>query len=88
MKCLVCHGQDVELERVEEHIQVGEDLVRVPIETLVCQTCGERYYDRQMMSYLERVERQVKAGEGRLREVGRLMRSAGKRSKHGGCKTP
>lgn len=74
MRCIVCHGQEVDVQQVKEAIQVGEDLVYVPIETPVCQSCGERYYDRKTMRYLEEVEKEVKAGEGKLREVGKLLK--------------
>ncbi len=74
MKCIVCYGQEIEVQEVKEEIQVGEDLVYVPIETPVCQSCGERYYDRKTMRYLEEVVEEVKAGNGKVREVGRLLR--------------
>lgn len=74
MKCIVCHGQEIEIREVREAIQVGEDVVHVPIETRVCRSCGERYYERETLRYLEEVEEEVKAGNGRVREVGRVLR--------------
>ncbi|MCL5267962.1 MAG: YgiT-type zinc finger protein [Bacteroidetes bacterium] len=47
MKCVVCKSPDIELRKVEEEIRVDTDIVLIPIEVLVCQNCGERYYDRQ-----------------------------------------
>lgn len=73
MKCIICHGQEIEVQNVREEIRIGNDLVYVTVEVPVCQTCGERYYDRQTMRYVENVERELKAGNGGLREVGRLL---------------
>ena len=73
MKCLVCHGLEIVPQTVKEAIPVGEDLVYVSIEIPVCQTCGERYYDRKTMRYLERVEEELRAGNGELRQVGKLL---------------
>ena len=73
MKCLVCHGLEIVPQTVKEAIPVGEDLVYVSIEIPVCQTCGERYYDRKTMRYLEQVEEELRAGNGELRQVGKLL---------------
>jgi len=73
MKCVVCHGDSIEVGGVREPIEVGADLVYVEVRTPVCQTCGERYYDRKTMKYLEEVEAEVRAGSGRVREVGKLL---------------
>ena len=73
MKCLVCHGLEIVPQTVKEAIPVAEDLVYVSIEIPVCQTCGERYYDRKTMRYLERVEEELRAGNGELRQVGKLL---------------
>ncbi len=73
MKCLVCHGLEIVPQTVKEAIPVGDDLVYVSIETPVCQTCGERYYDRKTMRYLEQVEEELRAGHGELRQVGKLL---------------
>lgn len=74
MKCIVCHGQEIQVQEVREEIQLGDDVVYVPVEIAVCQTCGERYYDRQTMRYLEEVEEELKAGNGKLSEVGRVLK--------------
>ena len=46
MKCIICHSTDISLRRVNEQLSRGEDLILVPLEVLVCNNCGERYYDR------------------------------------------
>jgi YgiT-type zinc finger domain-containing protein len=46
MKCIICHSTDISLRRVNEQLPRGEDLILVPVEVLVCNHCGERYYDR------------------------------------------
>ena len=73
MQCIICHSEDITRRVVQEEIPLGDDLVRVPVEVLVCSACGERYYDRRTVRYLEEVERKLKAGELNLRSSGRLL---------------
>lgn len=73
MNCIVCHGTEVEAREVSEQVRVGDDIVYVPVRTPVCLTCGERYYDRATMLYLEEMEDRLKRGEMELREVGRVL---------------
>ncbi len=53
MKCVVCHSPDIERRTIDETFQVESDIVLVPVELLVCNNCGERYYDRRTMRRLE-----------------------------------
>ena len=73
MKCVVCHGETIEVREVKEPIEVGADLLYVTVTTPVCQTCGERYYDRKTVKYLEEVEAEVRAGRGKVRQVGKVL---------------
>lgn len=73
MKCVICHGADVQFKDVREELPSGNDVVYVPIRVLVCQTCGERYYDRQTMRYLEAAEKKLKEGGLDLQEVGKVL---------------
>lgn len=57
----------------KEELQIGNNIIYVPIQIFVCQTCGERYYDRRTMRYLEEVEQQLKEGKGKLQEVGKIL---------------
>ncbi len=59
MKCIICHGEQISQAEVFEEIPVGSDIVRVPVRVMVCETCGERYYDRATMRHLERVREDV-----------------------------
>ena len=73
MKCVICHGDDIREKDVHEELQVGSDVVHVPVRLQVCQTCGERYYSRRAMRFLEQVEGELKAGKAQLREVGKVL---------------
>lgn len=73
MICVVCHGQDVQLKDVQEDLHSEKNVVRVPVRALVCQSCGERYYDRRTVRYLEEVEKELKEGHAHLKEVGRVL---------------
>lgn len=56
MKCVICKGTNIEKKLVNEEVRVGTDVVLVPVEVMVCKSCGERYYDRRTMRYLEEIE--------------------------------
>ena len=73
MKCVICHGENVQHQDVQEEFRLGQDVVCVPIRVPVCQTCGERYYDRRTMLFLEETERKLKEGHAELRQVGRVL---------------
>jgi YgiT-type zinc finger domain-containing protein len=74
MKCVMCHSTDISLRRVNEQLSRGEDLILVPLEVLVCNNCGERYYDRRTMKRLEEIEDAVNAGHVSLERVGEVLR--------------
>jgi YgiT-type zinc finger domain-containing protein len=73
MKCIVCHGEEIELKEVKEELKLQGDIVCVPIQILVCRTCGERYYDRRTIHFLEEVEQKLREGKANLQEVGRVL---------------
>lgn len=73
MKCVICHGDDIQLKDVHEEVRIGNDVVYVSVRVLVCQTCGERYYDRRAMRFLEEVEHKLQEGKVELREVGKVL---------------
>jgi len=73
MKCIICHGEDIQATEVREELKLGNNIVYVAIKTAVCHTCGERYYDRQTIRYLEKVEQKLKSGEAKLQEVGKVL---------------
>ncbi len=73
MTCIICQGEDIRVREVSEEIRVGDDVVRVTIQTPVCHTCGERYYDRQTIRFLEEVERDLQEGKATLQEVGKVL---------------
>jgi YgiT-type zinc finger domain-containing protein len=76
MKCTVCNSTEVSKSQVKEEIPVGQDLVLVPIEVLMCQSCGERFYDRPTMRRLEQIEDDLAAHKRPLREVGKILELA------------
>ena len=73
MKCIICHSENISLSAVNEEIYINNDLVRVPVKILVCQNCGERYYDRKTMKYLEKVENDLQNQKDKLREIGKIL---------------
>ena len=76
MKCVVCHGDQIEPCEVTEEFSAGCDIVCCRLTVPVCKTCGERYYDRKTMRFLEDMEKQVQTGSARLREVGKVLACA------------
>ena len=73
MKCVVCHGENIEVREVRDPIDLGLDVLYVDVTTPVCQTCGECYYDRTTIRYLEMVEADVRAGRASVREIGKVL---------------
>jgi len=73
MKCIVCHGQDVRLADVREQLKIGQDIVYVPIQTLVCQACGEAYYDRRTIRFLEEAAAKLRQNRDNLEEIGKVL---------------
>ncbi|MBI5885929.1 MAG: YgiT-type zinc finger protein [Deltaproteobacteria bacterium] len=77
MKCVICNSVDIVRKKVDEEIKHGMDVVLVQVETPVCANCGERYYDRRTMLYLEEVEENIRMEKVGLQPIGKVMRIAG-----------
>jgi len=78
MKCVICHGEVIKVTDVKEEVVVGNDVVYIPIKVPVCKTCGERYYDRRTMQFLEEVEGKLNKTQAGLKEVGKVLMYEGK----------
>ena len=74
MKCVICHSKDIEMKDVNEQLMRGEDLILIPVRVLVCNNCGERYFDRRAIKQLEQVEEAVNTGKAPLERVGEVLR--------------
>ncbi|MBA7674900.1 hypothetical protein ES703_83125 [subsurface metagenome] len=74
MKCVICNSPDITKKKVEEEIRENSDVILVPIKVLVCEECGERYYDRRTMKRLEEIEQSIKEKRMPLQKVGRVLR--------------
>ena len=75
MKCVVCKGSDIDLKTVDEQIKSEKDIILVPMNILVCSTCGERYYDRKSMRKIEEIRKKLKNKKLDVEEVGKVMRA-------------
>ena len=73
MKCVICHGDDIHAKAVHEDIGRGNDVIRIPVETLVCAQCGERYYDRKTMRRLEQIRQSLSQERTGLLEIGKVL---------------
>jgi YgiT-type zinc finger domain-containing protein len=74
MKCVICKSSDIQTKTVEEEIKSGSDIFLVPMQVLVCSSCGERYYDRKAMKKLEEMRSKIKERSLEVKEVGRVLR--------------
>ena len=74
MKCVICKSTDVEKKLVEEEIRSGQDIVIVPVEVMVCLNCGERYYDRRAMKFLEDTKHKIANKQVNLSPIGKVLR--------------
>lgn len=77
MKCIICKSEDIVKKKIEEEIKKGKDVIFIPLETLVCQNCGERYYDRRTIQFLEGIEEKVKREDVNLETVGKVLKVVG-----------
>ncbi len=77
MRCVICKSEDIVKKRVEEEIRKEKDVIFIPVETLVCQNCGERYYDRRTIRFLEGIEEKVKKKEVNLETIGKVLHVVG-----------
>jgi len=75
MKCVICKGSDIQMKTIEEEIKSGNDIVLISLEVLVCQSCGERYYDRKAMRKMEVVRSRLRKHDLKVEEVGRVLRA-------------
>ncbi|MEK7274722.1 MAG: YgiT-type zinc finger protein [Candidatus Desantisbacteria bacterium] len=73
MKCVICHGDEIRVVDIREEFMVDNDIVYVPVKIPVCQNCGERYYDRRTMQFIEKIERELSKKKEGLKEVGRVL---------------
>ncbi len=72
MRCVICNSSDVEKKQVDEEIRSERDILLIPVEVLVCLSCGERYYDRKAMRRIEEVRAKLKSRDLRVKEVGKV----------------
>lgn len=76
MKCVICKSTDIQKITVEEEIKSERDIVLVPMAVLVCQNCGERYYDRTTMKKIEEFKSRVKRHDLEVKEIGKVFRAS------------
>jgi len=73
MKCVICHSEDIQTQNVIEEIHKGNDIIQVRLDVPVCNSCGERYYDRRTMRELEKVQASVRADTAPLSQIGKVL---------------
>jgi YgiT-type zinc finger domain-containing protein len=76
MRCVICKGEDIEKKLVDEEIRLSGDIVLVSMELLICNTCGERYYDQRAMKKIEDLRSAIKGGNLQFQTVvGKVYRA-------------
>jgi YgiT-type zinc finger domain-containing protein len=75
MRCVVCKSTDIERKMIDEEIKVDKNIVLVSMEVLVCNNCGERYYDRSTMRKIEEFRSKLKEAKLNMEEVGKIFRA-------------
>ena len=74
MKCVICGSPDIKEKNVDEEIKLENDIVMVSIKTLVCGSCGERYYDRKTLKMIEDIKEKLQNRTVRLDVIGSILR--------------
>ncbi len=59
-KCLFCEGK-LSKKTVTEIIKNDGDTVSLEVSALVCDNCGERYYDLETMKKFELIKQKLKS---------------------------
>ncbi len=75
MKCVVCKSSDIQMKTVEEEIEIGSDIILIPIDVLVCLNCGERYYDRKTLKKIEELKSKATSRDLKIEEVGKVFKA-------------
>ena len=75
MRCVISKGSYIEPKIVDEQIRTEKDIVLIPMNILVCSSCGERYYDRKAMKKIEEIRSKLKNQDLEVKEVGKVMRA-------------
>jgi len=74
MKCIICKSENIELKKVDEEFKFDNDIVLVNTEVLVCNNCGERYYDRKTIQQLESIKEKIEKNEIPFENIGKVLR--------------
>ncbi len=74
MRCVICNSMDIRTKAVEEEIKLHSDIYLVPMQVLVCLSCGERYYDRKAMKMLEEIRSKIRDKSLEGVQIGRVLR--------------
>ena len=75
MKCVICKSPDIQKKKVDEEIKFEKDIILVPVEVLVCNNCGERYYDSKTMRELELLKTRIGKKDFEVERVGEVLRA-------------
>lgn len=74
MKCIICKSENIELKKVDEEFKFDNDIILVNTEVLVCNNCGERYYDRKTIQQLESMKEKIAKKEIPFESIGQVLR--------------
>ena len=74
MECFICKSSTVETKYLDMKIEVGMDIVLVPMSVSVCAHCSERYYNTEIMEKIEEIKSKQKNHELDVVEIGKVMR--------------
>ena len=74
MKCVICSSPAIEVRTVDEEIKWGSNILLIPMEVLVCSSCGERYYDKKAMKRIEETRSRLQKRDLRVDEVGKVFK--------------
>jgi YgiT-type zinc finger domain-containing protein len=73
MKCIICHNDNIEKSTVQEEFIHNNDIITIQIDIPICKNCGERYYDRKTVRYLEDIRNKIKNNELKYKEIGKVL---------------
>ena len=74
MQCVICKSSTAETKILDMQIEVGRDIVLVPMNIIVCSHCGERYYNTEVIKKIEDIKSKQINRELDVIEIGKVMR--------------
>jgi YgiT-type zinc finger domain-containing protein len=73
MKCVICKNTNIEFREIQEQINIGNNIVIIPLKIHICQNCGEKYFTRNDLKKIEEVKDKITNKKIDYEEIGKVL---------------